>query len=216
MKIAVLGAGSVGGVLGRQFAEAGHEVAFGVRSPGDEKYRAIIDGLEGARVATVADAARGAEVVVLAVPWDAARTAIADAGDLSGKVVVDCTNPLKYEDGRLSLTMGFDTSGAEAVAGWAKEGRVVKCFNTTGDVNMAEPVVAGARSMMFVAGDDAAARETVLRLAQEIGFDAVDAGGLEQARLLEPLAMLWIHLAFTTPLGRDFAFGILRRAERGA
>ena len=208
MKIAILGAGSVGKALGRRFAEVGHEVTFGVRSPGDDKYRA----LGGAGVATLADAARAAEVVVLAVPWDAAHEAIAEAGKLAGKIVVDCTNPLKFEDGRLSLTLGFDTSGGETVAGWAEGASVVKCFNTTGDLNMADPVVGGARSMMFVAGDDATARETVRRLAEDIGFEAIDAGGLEQARLLEPLAMLWIKLAYAQGLGREFAFGLLRRA----
>ena len=204
MKIAVLGAGSVGGTLGRRFAEVGHEVVFGVPSP--EKYAEL-----DATVTTVAEAVLGAEAVVLAVPWDAARGALEAAGDLAGKVVVDCTNPLRFGASGLELSEGFETSGGELVAGWAPGARVVKCFNQTGFANMADPSVGGVRSAMFVCGDAAEARETVRRLAEEIGFDAIDAGGLEVSRLLEPLAMLWIHLAMTTPLGRDFVFALLRR-----
>ena len=160
---------------------------------------------------TVAEAAAGADVVVLAVPYDAAKDALAAAGDLGGRIVVDCTNPLEFADGRLSLTRGFDSSGAEEVARGAPGARVVKCFNQTGFANMTDPSVAGVATAMFVCGDDGPARDTVRQLAASIGFDAIDAGSLEVARLLEPLAMLWIHLSMTTPLGRDFAFAVLRR-----
>ena len=212
MKIAVLGAGSVGGTLGRRFASVGHDVCFGVPSPDDAKYRQLVASIGGtASAATVTDAARDAGVVVIATPWDATRAALEAAGDVSGKVVVDCTNPLAMGPDGLALAVGFDSSGAEQVAGWAAGASVVKCFNQTGYANMAEPVYGGVRSAMFVCGDDAAARETARALAEEIGFDAIDAGPLRIARLLEPLAMLWIHLAFTTPLERDFALAVLRR-----
>jgi len=212
MKIAVLGAGSVGGALGKQFAEVGHSVAFGVPTPDDEKYSKLVGSISGdARVTGVADAARDAEIVVLATPWDATKDAIEEAGALHGKVVVDCTNPLKMGAGGLDLALGFDTSGGEKVAEWAKGAQVVKCFNQTGFANMANPIYDGVRTAMFVCGEDAVSRELVRTLASEIGFDAVDAGGIAVARYLEPLAMLWIHLAFTTPLGREFAFAIVRR-----
>jgi predicted dinucleotide-binding enzyme len=211
MKIAVLGAGSVGGTLGRRFAEIGHHVAFGVPSPDAAKYRDLVASIPGVEIATVGEASRDADAVVLAVPWDAVPGALEEAGNLAGRLVVDCTNPLAFEVGTLRLAVGFETSGGELVAAWSRGARVVKCFNTTGFANMGEPAVEGRRSAMFVCGDDAGARETVRRLAEEIGFDAVDAGEMTAARLLEPLAMLWIHLAMTTPLGRDFAFGILRR-----
>jgi hypothetical protein len=107
----------------------------------------------------------------------------------------------------LALTTGFNTSGAETIAALAPNARLVKCFNQTGFGNMAEP----RQSVMFVCGDDASANETVRQLAAEIGFDAISIGALDKARLLEPLAMLWIHLSMTTPLQRDFAFGLLRR-----
>jgi predicted dinucleotide-binding enzyme len=208
--IAILGAGSVGGALGRRFLALGHDVRFGVSNPDGEKYMALAAETR-IPVSSVGEAVRGADLVVLAVPYDAVKAALAAAGDLDGRIVVDCTNPLAFADGRLSLTRGFDTSGAEEVARLAPGARIVKCFNQTGYANMVEPVVGEVESAMFVCGDDADAREVVRALAASIGFDAIDAGRLEVARLLEPLAMLWIHLSMTTPLGRDFAFGVLRR-----
>ncbi len=201
MNIAILGAGNVGATLGRRFAEQGHAVSFGVPNP--EKY--ADSGLNGA-VGTVAEVAQAAEIILLAVPYNAAAQAIKDCGDVRGKILLDATNPLAMTDKGLALTTGFTTSGAEQLAALAPEARLVKCFNQTGFGNMAAP----HSSVMFVCGDDPSANETVRRLAEEIGFDAVAIGDLTQARLLEPLAMLWIHLSFTTDLGRDFAFRLQR------
>ncbi|MBS1796963.1 MAG: NADPH-dependent F420 reductase [Acidobacteria bacterium] len=206
MKIAILGAGMVGATLGRRFAGAGHEVFFGVPEPAEHE-----DKKAFAAVGTVGEAARAAEIILLAVPFGSIGDAIERCGDLAGKILVDCTNPLRMADGKLGLTLGFDDSAAEKVAALAPGARVVKCFNQTGFDNMANPAFAGGRAVQFVCGDDSEARETVANLAGEIGFDAVDAGELKTARLLEPFAMLWIHLAMTTGLGRDFAFAILRR-----
>jgi predicted dinucleotide-binding enzyme len=89
---------------------------------------------------------------------------------------------------------------------------VFKTLNHTGANNMANPAYPGGRLVMFVCGDDARAKPTVLTLVAELGFDAVDAGPLKVARLLEPLAMLWIHLASNQGLGREIAFALLRRA----
>src|SRR5262249_27249750 len=108
--------------------------------------------------------------------------------------------------------IGFSTSGAEQVARWAKGAKVFKAFNTTGSNIMADPVIDGTRTVMFVCGDDEAAKPAVLQLASDLGFDAVDAGKLVQARLLEPWAMLWISLAFGK-VGRDFGFALLRRRK---
>lgn len=212
MKIAILGAGNVGAALGRRFAEIGHEVFFGVPNPQDERHLALVTdiGLQ-ARVGTVAEAARSAETILLAVPYDAVADAVRDCGDLKGKTLIDATNPLEFVAGSLQLTIGFESSGAEQIAKLAAGANVVKCFNQTGFSNMTQPRFENVSSMMFVCGDDRAANEKVRGLAEAIGFEAIDAGKLEVARLLEPLAMLWIHLAFTTDLKRDFAFSLLRR-----
>ena len=111
----------------------------------------------------------------------------------------------------LELTFGYDTSGAEQIAALVPGAHVVKAFNQTGYANMAQPAYGNQRSLMFVCGDDAASRAKVCELSEAVGFETIDAGALRVARLLEPLAMLWIHLAFTTELKRDFAFALLRR-----
>jgi NADPH-dependent F420 reductase len=212
MKIAILGAGNVGGTLGRGWAKKGHDIFFGVRHPQDDKTRQLVQSIgRKAQAGTVPEAAVFGEVVVLATPWQATEAAVKQAGNLSGKVVIDCTNPLKPDFSALEL--GFSTSGAEQVARWANGARVFKAFNTTGYNIMADPVIDGTRTVMFVCGDDEAAKRAVLQLARDLGFDAVDAGRLEQARLLEPWAMLWISLAFRGTVGREFGFALLRRGR---
>lgn len=136
----------------------------------------------------------------------AAKSVVQECGGLSGKIVIDATNPLGMTPKGLNLIVGFTSSGAEEIAAAAPEAKFVKCFNQTGFTNMAEP----RGSMMFVCGNDREANETVQQLAADIGFDAITIGDLTKARLLEPLAMLWIQLSATTDLKRDFAFRIDR------
>jgi 8-hydroxy-5-deazaflavin:NADPH oxidoreductase len=209
MKIAVIGAGSVGGTLGRRWAELGHSVCFGVRDVANADVKALVGRIRGdARLAGVADAARGAEVVVLATPYQANSAAIAEAGDLSGKILIDVTNPVGPD---LTLAVGFNTSDAEEVAKLAPRARVYKAMNQVGFEVMADPSYAAGKPVMFVAGDDAAGKKVVLDLVSALGFEAVDAGELAIARLLEPFAMLWIHLMARRNQGRNFAFSLLRR-----
>ncbi len=200
----------MGGTLGKRWAAAGHNVKFGVRDARKPEVAALLKET-GARATagSVSEAAAFGEVVVLTIPWNAAQAAIEGAGNLAGKVLVDCTNPVKPDLSGLAL--GHDTSAAEQIAQWAKGARLVKCFNTTGVEIMANPKFGGDRAMMFLAGNDEPAKSTVARLGEELGYEMVDAGGLEAARLLEPLAMLWIHLAFRRGFGRSFAFKVLRR-----
>src|SRR5204863_723266 len=130
---------------------------------------------------SVAEAAAFGEVVVLTTPWDAMKAAIQSAGKLEGKIVVDCTNPLKAD--LSGLAVGHDTSAAEQVAQWAKGARVVKCFNTTGANNMANPRYGDDRLSMFLAGNDATAKAAIFKLSNDLGFETIDAGNLEAARL---------------------------------
>ena len=210
MKIGIIGAGRVGATLGRKWAATGHEVKFGVRRPPDAKTRRLLEEVgEKASTGTVAEAAAFADVVVLATPWAAAEAAIASAGDLKGKVLLDCINPLKEDLSGLEL--GHTTSGAERVAALAPGARVVKIFNTTGSDNMANPQYGDRKVTMLYAGDDVDAKATAATLAREVGFEPVDLGPLSAARLLEPFAMLWITLAYSG-MGTDFALQILRRS----
>ncbi len=211
-KIAIIGTGRVGTALAGGWLAAGHEVTFGVRDAGSDKAQAALAKLPAARAAGLAEAAAGAAVVVLATPWAGAQSAVAAAGDLGGKVLVDCTNALGPE----GVLFGPASSGAEQIAGWvAREypglgARVVKAFNTIGAEVMANPRYGERRAVLLYAGDDAAAKATVATLAADLGFEPQDAGPLRAARLLEPLALVWINLAHGA-LGREFAFGLLRR-----
>ena len=209
MKIAVIGAGKVGSALGSGWAKAGHTIIFGVRDINKADLKPLC-ARTGATAAPSADAARQGEVVVLALPWTVAENAVKSLGDLKDKIIIDSMNPLAMKDGALGLERGFTTSGGEAVASWLPGARVVKTFNQVG----AEMMMAGTRfetrPVMFLAGDDDAAKATVTHLVSELDFEALDAGGLKQARILEPFAMVWINQALFRGLGRDWAFGVLR------
>jgi predicted dinucleotide-binding enzyme len=210
MKIGIIGSGNVGGALGSRWAKLGHEVVFGTRNPesGDaQKLAARASGKTSA--ATLADTARDGEVLLLATPWPATEQIIAGLGDLHGKILIDATNPLLPD--LSGLTHGTTTSGGEQVAGWARGAQVVKAFNTVGANVMADPAFEGHRPVMFYCGDDAEAKQVVKKLIDELVFEAIDAGPLIQARLLEPFAQLWISLAYAQGLGREFAFELLRR-----
>jgi hypothetical protein len=208
MNIAVIGTGNVGGTLGRRWAELGHQVIFGSRDPHSQKVKALLAASPQARAATAGDAAAQAEVVALATPWPGLEQIVTGLGDLRGKVVIDCTNPIAPG---FQLAVGVTTSGAEQVAGWATGARVVKAFNTTGWENMADPLYDGEPITMFICGDDAQAKAVVTELAEALGFEVADVGDLTTARFVEPLAMVWITLAIVRGQGRNLAFKIVKR-----
>jgi predicted dinucleotide-binding enzyme len=203
IRIAIIGAGNVGRALGGGWSAA-HQVTYGVRTPEDPKYADL-----GA-VTTTAAAVRDADVVVLCTPWQSTEQAIADCGELAGRIVVDCTNPLTPDFSALEI--GHTTSGAEQVAAWAPGARVCKAMNQIGAPMMDHPDVEGT-PVMLVCGDDAAAKDVTSTLVSELGFEVVDAGELALARLLEPYALIWIHLALRRGFGTGFAFGLLRSQQ---
>src|SRR5690242_5047650 len=122
MDIAIIGGGRVGGTLGRRWAEHGHGVIFGMRDPQSDKARALAASAPNARIMSVPEAAASASLVVLATPWAGTRDALAAAGDLAGKILVDCTNPLAPD--LSGLLIGHTTSAAEQIAGWAPGAQV--------------------------------------------------------------------------------------------
>lgn len=210
MRIGILGIGNVGSALGKRWLEDGHEVVFGVRDPKAEKVQTLLESLgQGARAESVKDAAAWAGIVVLAVPWTSAHDAIRAAGSMEGKILVDCTNPIA--DGLHGLTVGLNTSAGEKVAAWSPGARVVKAFNTTSVRNMIDPHFGSERLTMFICGDDPPAKRVVAALAQQMGFEVCDTGPLYHARYLEPMAMLWVDMAYLQGMGQDFAFKLIRR-----
>lgn len=205
MIIAIIGAGKVGSTLGRRFAEAGHDVVYGVRAVDDAKHAALV----GVRqwVAPIDAAAARADIVVLTTPWASAQDALLAAGDLSGKILVDATNPIGPG---MVLTHGTTDSGAEQVARWSVGARVVKAFNSVGMEVMANPVFGDQHAVLAICGDDPESCEAVAALASAIGFNPVRIGPLSRARFIEPAALVWITAA--PALGtREFAWGMLRR-----
>jgi predicted dinucleotide-binding enzyme len=203
MQLGIIGAGNVGNALATGWIRAGHAITFGVRDPSASQ-----SGPAGATYASVADAAWSADVVVLATPWQAVADAIGAEGNLAGKVLIDCTNPLRMGADGLELDIGHSTSGGEYVASLANDASVFKTLNQTGFANMEHArEFTSLPAAMYVAGDDAAKKPLVLSLVSDLGFQAIDAGPLRMARLLEPMAMLWIHMALNRgqPTSRAFA-----------
>ena len=192
MRIGVIGTGNIGGTLGTRWA-ARHDVVFGSRDPQGPDVRALLAQAGGrARAESVQEAAAFGEVVLLAVPFAAVAKAVEAAGPLDGKVLIDATNPVGPG---LLPALPATTSGAEELAVLAPGARVVKAFNTAGFNVYAQPGVAGGPATLYLCGDDLAAKQTVVALAAELGLEPLDCGPLAKARLLEPLALLWITLA---------------------
>lgn len=202
MRIAVIGAGNVGKALGNGWAAKGHAVTWGVRNPGEDY------GVTPCR--GVGEAAAHADVVVLAVMFHSAEAALADCGDLEGKILIDPTNPLAPEGDGLALSIGFESSAAEFVASRTRA-RVVKSLNQVGAAVLGNTAGYAVRPIQFVAGDDGNAKQVVTGLVEDLGFEVRDAGPLRAARLLEPMAMVWIDQAMRYGLQPDRAWALLER-----
>ena len=195
MRIAILGAGNVGGGLGQAFRAVGHDVVFGVRDPGSPKTQAAIDAAPGSTAAAPPDAVDGADLIVFALRWDAAAEIIPTLGSLDGRIVVDAMN-----------RFGTARSTAEDLVDLLPGAKVAKCFNTIGAENFATAADRAVQAAMFVAGDDADAKRVALDLADALGFRAEDAGPLANARALEDMVKVWLSLAQVH--GRHVGFAI--------
>lgn len=213
--IAMIGVGQVGANLGRRLAEHDFDVLFGIRKGKDAKGKDVEDLLAScggrAKALPVKDAAEQADVIFLALPAGAAVDSLEGAA-VSGKVVVDCTNPLTWDDGPVWAPPA-EGSVTAALAATYPEAHHVKAFNTFGAELHRDPALAGGHTCdLPMAGDDPAAKQAVDKIGTAIGFAPVDAGPLRNAATLENLAVLWIHLALQSGLGREFAFKIIDRA----
>jgi NADPH-dependent F420 reductase len=190
--VALIGTGNVGAALGRRFAEQGHKIVYGSRTPAATDVRELVAATGyGAVAATQAEAAAQADIVILAVPWSAAEDVVRALPSLRGKIVVDPTNPrITASDGFADYPPQLDDSNAEKIARLAPGAQVVKAFSTLGFETMLDPKVAGGPVTVPIVGDDRAAKERVAVLAREIGLEAIDVGPLRHARIIEGLHYL--------------------------
>lgn len=189
MKIGIIGAGNVGQALGKAGVRAGHAVT--ITSAEQDVTERVAAETGAAPASTNSDAVTGAEVVILAVPFDAVHAIIGELGrELNGTVVIDVTNRFAPEqlDG---------TSNAELTQAMAPRAKVIKAFNTIFAAHQSDPLIDGIQLDGFVAGDEAEAKAKVLELVGSLGFRPIDAGPLAMARALEGLGVLNISLNMT-------------------
>lgn len=214
MKVGILGTGDVGKALGSAFIALGHEVKMGSREAHNEKAEAWASTAGvNASAGTFAEAAQFGDIAVLALLWSGTENALKLAGpkNFAGKVVIDAVNPLIFEPGRpIALAIGHTDSAGEAIQRWLPQARVVKAFNSVGNALMFKPDLPGGPPDMFIAGNDAAAKEIVTGILKDFGWATIDTGGIEGSRLLEPLCILWVGYGMRTGTW-NHAFKLLRK-----
>ncbi len=191
MKIAIIGKGHVGTAIAKGLSGK-HEVKFGHRDPKE----------------TVEAAAKWGEVIVLAIPYGAVAEVVKELGSAAdGKTILDVTNALAPNG---DLAVGLTTSAAEELQKKIPKAYVVKAFNTVFAQNQSTGKVGKEQLTLFVAGDNAKAKQIVMHLGRDIGFDSIDAGNLQSARYLEPMAMLLMNLAFGLGLGTNIGYKLAK------
>ncbi len=209
MKVTVIGTGNMGSAFVKQLAKAGHQIRITGRDLA--KAQALASSLSNATAAPPAKALGDSEAVIVATGYADAVPALRALGDLRGKVVIDITNPLTAD--YMGLTLGHSTSAAEEIAKALPGAEVVKAFNTLFAPVLGEGADLGGQKVpVFVASDSARAKDATRQLAQSLGFAVIDAGGLKNARYLEPLAGLNVFLGYGAGLGTSIAPTWLRKS----
>ena len=215
MRVGILGSGLMGGKLGTLFARAGHDVVFSYARTKGKLARLAREAGPNARAGSPAEAAEGADAVLLAVHWSRVDDVLVQAGSLAGTVVVTCSLPMNADD--TDLVIAHRTSGAEALARKRPKARVVSAFGTVpSEVFFAvyEARDGERRPSLVYSGDDEEAKAEVATLIRDIGFDPVDAGQLTIARYSEPFTLLMGRLAYEGDDGPALAYRIERYEER--
>lgn len=202
MKVLVIGTGNMGSGFVKQLSAAGHQVTVTAR---DNTKAESLARQYGAKAVAASGAASEVDAVIVATPYGEAVAALRSIGDLTGKTVIDITNPLTPD--YMGLTVGHSTSAAEEIAKAVPGVEVVKGFNTL----FAQVLAAGAdfgaagKATVFLASDSEGAKQTARALADSMGFEVMDAGPLKNARYLEPVAGLNIYFGYGAGLGTDLA-----------
>ncbi len=203
MKIAIIGTGNIGGALATQWANAGHTIYLGVQNITTFRGKELLAN-PNTSVQGIYEAVEEAEVVLVATPPQVAEDLVEKFGQAAGKVIIDATNAIRSKPDPYPTAF----HAFEALT----EAEVVKCFNTTGFENMANPDYGDVRLDMFMAGDNDEAKSVATQLAKDAGFEhCYDFGGSDRVVLLEQFALSWINLAIFQELGRDIGFKLVRR-----
>ena len=204
--IAIIGTGNVGAALGTEFAQQGHTIVYGSRSPLGLKALDLVGRTKGdAKTAIPAEAAADADIVVLAVPGMVVEDVVKGLGDLSGKIIIDATNPLVMDE-PMHFTFGVDTSNGEIVQAAAPDAKVVKAFNTISWQSMISPEDASGPLYVPVVGNDDAAKEKVSALVKKMGLVAVDLGPIEVAHWTEYSVVVGLNNQFSERAQFDLVF----------
>jgi 8-hydroxy-5-deazaflavin:NADPH oxidoreductase len=214
MKVGILGTGDVGRALGSAMIALGHDVKMGSREATNPKTQEWI-GKNGSHATggTFEDATRFGELIFLCTLWTGTENALRMGGidNFSGKIVIDTTNPLIFEPNQPPrLALGMNDSGGEQVQRWLPKAKVVKAFNIVGNAHMFKPSFPGGPPTMFFCGNDRDAKKKVDDLLKQFGWETIDIGGIEGARLLEPLCILWVGYGIATNTW-NHAFKLLRK-----
>lgn len=216
MRIGILGSGLMGGRLGRIYAQAGHEVVFSYARTQAKLDELAREAGNGARAGSPAEAVRDADVVLLAVHWTRVEDVLAQAGDLSGKLVLTCSLAMSADDSH--LVIGHTSSGPEALAEKLPGARIVAAYNTVpGEILFPVFERRGSdwqRPDLIYAGDDAQAKATVAGLIRDSGFNPVDLGDLRTARYMEPFGLAISVLAYGGREGPELGYRFMRMHER--
>lgn len=211
MNIAFIGIGKVGSPLAGTLAALGHSVTIVARDPNSDSVKTALEKYPNLKVASPQEAISSAEVIFLATPFPAIKTALAEAGDLSGKILVDCTNPVGPN---LSHGLNNEQSGSEFVQNLVPNAKVVKAFTIYGFENFENnryPGYGDLKPAMLIAGNDANAKQVISNLCLEMGWEPVDTGNIAMSLHLEHMTLLWIKMARVQGLGSDFVWARLQR-----
>lgn len=212
MKIGIIGSGDVAQSLAAGLIAAGHKVMMGTRDPKKKSLLSWNKTLDDkTEIGSTTEAAAFAEIAILAVAWHAAEDVLALVRpQLVGKVVIDVTNPLIYNDDEApTLSIGHSISGGEIVQQSLSDSHVVKTLNYINHANMVNPHYKQGLPIMFVCGNNDSAKRQVRDLLEDLGWeDMLNIGTIEQSRLLEPLSLLWIEYGATRSTW-NHAFAVL-------
>lgn len=195
MKIGIIGSGDVGKSLGSGLALIGHEVMIGSRDPSRNDLKEWHKDSQNKQVGSPTEAAAFGDIAILAVAWHASEDVLSGIRpQLSGKIVIDVTNPLVFdEDDTPQLSIGFTISAGEIVQQILADSHVVKTLNIVNHRSMVQPAFRGGPPVMFLCGNNSSAKKKVRELLIDMGWqDINDIGSIEKARLLEPLCLTWI------------------------